>query len=314
LQAGEIVELLIMKNINILALTGGPVKKLDEFVAAAVKLKLDFTAARFADLNYRSADDFVLKINNTDIAEFDIIYFRVVGKRIEDATLVANYAKQKNIKLVDRLYSKELLYPSSISKARETMKLIEGHVPMPKTVYGSLRYLREIAPKVFGYPLVLKTTTGKKAREVWAPKDDADFDEMYSNLREFEKNGSRFFAQEFLHSSQRYRVFVLGGKAVACVTQPTKWRKRFLEKNKDGEFPEGERGFVDPIPKAVAAIAEQAAKAAELDISGVDVMEIDQTKELTIIEANAAPSWNLVKKHTGMKVEEEILKWLTKQI
>lgn len=299
-----------MKKTKILGLTGGSVKKLDEFVDAGKRLGIDFTPARFKDVNYASGDEFVVKIGEQDIADFDIIYFRVVGRRIEDATVVANYAKQKGIRVVDKLYSDELLYPSSISKARETMKMLEAQVPMPKTIYGSLEYLREHAPKIFGYPFVLKTTTGKKAREVWAPKGPEDLEEMYSDLREFEKNGSRFFAQEFLHASQRYRAFILGGKAVACVTQPTRWRKRFLEKNENGEYPEGERGFIDPMPRDVAAIAEQAAKATGLDISGVDVMKLDKTGKLTILEANAAPSWNLIKKHTGMDVEGEILKWL----
>lgn len=296
------------KKINILILVGGPVRKLDEFKMAASELGIDFTAASFNDVNYSSEDENLeVKVGERTISEFDIIYFRMVGKRIEDATIVANFAKSKNIPVVDRLYTKELLYPSSISKAHETMKLIEAGVPMPRTIYGSLKYLKEVAPKVFGYPFVFKSTTGKKAREVWSPSNPEELEEIYQKTLEFEKNGSRFFAQEFVKASNRYRVFILGGEAVACVAQPTKWRKRFNEE-------EVEKGFVDPMPADIANIAKLAAKAADLDISGVDVLKEDETGRLLVIEANAAPSWNLIKKHTPFEVEKEILKWLIKQV
>jgi glutathione synthase/RimK-type ligase-like ATP-grasp enzyme len=60
-------------------------------------------------------------------------------------------------------------------------------------------------------------------------------------------------------------------------------------------------------------LAIQATDAAGLDISGVDILRIDGTGELLIIEANAAPSWRLVEKYTGKNMAEEILKWLIRQ-
>ena len=296
------------RKINILVLVGGPVNKLDDFLIASKELDVNLIPASFSDINYSSLEkDFILKVGDQDLADFDIIYIRMVGKRIEDATLVANYAKKKGVKIVDGIYSKELLYPSSISKAHETMKLISGKVPMPRTIYGKLSYLSEIAPKEFGFPFVFKSTTGRKAREVWSPKDEEDMKEIVAKLRELEKAGSRFFAQEFVKASTRYRVFILGGEPVTAVSQGTKWRKRFTLEEKN-------HGIVDPIPSDVAAIAKQAARACDLDISGVDVLKDDETGELTIIEANAAPSWNLIKKHTSLEVEKEIIKWLIKQI
>lgn len=297
---------------KILAIVGGPATKLDPFVEVSKSLGVDFTAASFSDLNYKSFDgEYRLFVKDKDVAGFDVIYIRVVGKRIEDATLLSNYAKEHNVKIVDRLYESSQLLPSSVAKSIETAKLIKAGVPIPKTIYGSLDYLKDVAPTELSYPFVIKSTTGKKAREVWAPENEAEFEELYAELKLFEKQGSRYFAQEFLKASQRYRVFILGGKAVFAVTQPTKWRKKFVEKV-NGEVPEGERGVVDPIPAEIAQIAEKAASAVDLDISGVDVMKVDETGELLIIEANAAPSWNLVEKYTGKSMAEEILKWLIK--
>jgi glutathione synthase/RimK-type ligase-like ATP-grasp enzyme len=297
---------------KILGIAGGPVRKLDSFVEAAKKLNIDFTAASFSDLHYQSDNEYKLFVGERDVSEFGLIYIRVVGKRVEDAALLANYAKGHDIKVVDKLYTENLIYPSSLSKAQETAKLTKAGVPIPKTIYGSLDYLREVAPKEFGYPFVIKSTTGKKAREVWAPKDEAELEELYTELRALEKQGARYFAQEFLKASKRYRVFVMGGQVISAVVQPTKWRKRFIQKV-DGEFPEGDRGKVENIPEALAKISLDAARAADLDIAGIDVMEIDGTGELLVIEANAAPAWNLVEKYTGKNMAEEILKWLSKQ-
>ena len=126
---------------------------------------------------------------------------------------------------------------------------------------------------------------------------------LYSELRDMEKAGIRFFAQEFVKASMRYRVFVLGGEVVATLAQPTKWRKRF---NQD----ELEKGLVSQPTSEMGDLAIRATDAAGLDISGVDILKVDETGELMVIEANAAPSWKLVEKYTGKNMAEEILKFL----
>jgi RimK family alpha-L-glutamate ligase len=271
---------------------------------AAKNLDVDLTVASFSDVNFKSDAENIF-VGASDIASFDLIYFRIVGKRLEDATVVANYARQNGIKVVDRVYNDSLLMPSSISKAMEEVKLIKAQIPIPKTIYGSLRYLQKEAPANFGFPVVIKSTTGKKAREVWAPSTEAELSDLVKKLRAMEITGVRFFAQEFVKSSQRYRAFVIGDKVVAVLTQPTKWRKRFASDD-------GQRGLVE-VSEEVKNLAIRAACAADLDVSGVDILKVDETEELLVIEANAAPSWNLVKKYTDIKVEEEIIKWLVKQ-
>src|SRR3989344_2213846 len=294
---------------KILIFAGGPVRKLDAFVEAAKKLNIELTVASFSEVTYESGDKYRLFAGEHDIADFSLIYFRVVGKRIEDATLVANYAKEHGIRLVDKLYVSSLLLPSSISKAAETAKLISAGIPMPKTIYGSLEYLSKVAPQELGLPFIIKSTTGKKAREVWIVEDVGALratplqEGLYSELRDMEKAGIRFFAQEFVEGSMRYRVFVLGGEVVATLAQPTKWRKRF---NQD----ELEKGLVSQPTSEMGDLAIRATDAAGLDISGVDILKVDETGELMVIEANAAPSWKLVEKYTGKNMAEEILKFL----
>jgi len=281
---------------KILVIVGGPVRKLDPFIEAAKKMGADLTAASFSDLNYKSGRNYELFVGEESLSQFDLIYIRVVGKRIEDASLLANYAKENGIRVVDRLYMDSLLLPSSLAKSIETAKLIKAQVPIPKTIYGSLEYLKIEAPKELRYPFVIKSTTGKKAREVWAPSDEQEFVELFGKLRELEKKGARYFAQEFLKISERYRVFIMGGKVIAALVQPTKWRKRFTQE-------EVEKGPVE-ISEEMEKLAINATSAVGLDISGVDIMDNK------VIEVNAAPSWNLVEKYTGKNMAEEILKFL----
>lgn len=296
------------KSKKLLIFAGGPVSKLGPFVEVAKKLNINLLTASFSNLIYKSYEGkYRLFVGGKDIADFDLIYFRVVGKRLEDATLVANYAKENHVRVIDRLYTNSLLVPSSISKATEIAKLIKAGVPMPKTIYGSLEYLVRVAPENLGFPYIIKSTSGKKAREVWIVDDVVAVHEtpLLRELKKKEKDGMRFFAQEFIKASMRYRVFVLGGEVLAVASAPTKWRKRFNAEDL-------QKGLVSMPSSEMKELALAAADAVGLDISGVDILKVDDTGELLVIEANAAPSWKLVEKLTGKNMAEEILKWLIK--
>lgn len=181
--------------------------------------------------------------------------------------------------------------------------LIDKGLPLPKTFLGSVDAIVSKAPSVFGFPFVIKSTSGRKAREAWAPKDKEDLALLRVELKKLEKEGKKFFAQEFVYSTQRERAFVVGGKVAAMITRPTKWRKRIRDE-------EGVKKALNPIPADLADLALRAAKAVSLDIAGVDLMKDEKSGKVFVIEVNAAPAWNLIKKDTGMNVEEEILKFL----
>ncbi|CAN5348959.1 RimK family alpha-L-glutamate ligase [soil metagenome] len=299
---------------KILVIVGGKKRKLNDFKEAAKNLDVDVKLASLSELNYASSSPYKLKIGASDVADFKLIYIRVVGSHLEDATLLANYAKEKGIKVVDSLYEEAHLMPSSLGKSIETAKLIKAGISMPKTFFGSLTNIVSKAKEEFGFPFVVKSTTGKKAREVWSPNSEEELIELLINLKKLEKNNHmRFFAQEFIAGSQRTRVFVIGENAVAAVTRPTKWRRRFIDKV-NGEVPVGEKKAIVPVPAKDAEVALSAAKVLGLDIAGVDILHKDNSDELFVLEANAAPSWKLIKKDTDIKVEEEILKFLLTKI
>ncbi|MCX6704255.1 MAG: ATP-grasp domain-containing protein [Candidatus Woesebacteria bacterium] len=269
-----------MKNKKILILAGGGIDHLLAFSKEAKKLGLSVTLASFSDLEY----DFkgtgrvpVIKMGGEDLASFDTIYFRLVGKRLEDASIVADYAL-------------------------ETKLLFEKGLPVPRTLFLSLREMVKKAPKLLGFPFVIKGTNGKQGHAVWSPENQKELEGLVKNLEIREGLGERFLAQEFIRASIRIRVLIIGGKAKAAIVRPTRWRTRF-DKGKP------QRNAYKKVPLKYSKIAQKAAKSLYIDIAGVDLLE-DKDKKLYVLEVNSAPRWYSTKKDTGLNVEREILKFL----
>lgn len=298
---------------RILVIVGGGTLHIEPFIKEAKELNVSLLAASFSDIEYLTEDkDVILKIKDEDIASFSAIYIRLVGKRYEEVALLVNYCKQHGVRVVDRVFEREDLIRIPIPKSIETKLLIEAGVSTPKTYFGKLENIKEKAPKIFGYPFVIKGTTGKQGHAVWSPRNEKELDKLYEKLETLrEKEKMNFIAQEFTESSQRSRIFVVGGKALAGITRPTRWRRRFIEKV-NGEFPEGKREELNPIPEDEVKIAIKAASVMQIDIGGVDVLRVDKTGELFVLEVNSAPRWESVKQDTDLNVEREIIKFLAK--
>lgn len=300
---------------KILILAGGPVSKLEPFVAAAYKLGMSqVVCASLYDLNYYSdgtTSDLSIKIGDKDIAEFEMIYLRVVGKRLEIASVLVDYARKHGVRLVDQIYNEPQMMPSTISKAMEMKMLAESGIPIPRTYFGSLDMIRKNAESLLGFPFVIKGTVGRKARTVWSPQTKEELDKLISELRPLERQGANYFAQKLIPAENRARVLVVGGEVIGAITRPTKFRKRFIQAV-NGEYPEGEKKTFVDVPENYAELAIKTAAAAKLDVCGVDILHEDGTDNLYIIEANAAPAWKLIEKHVGVSVEGKILEFLAK--
>jgi RimK family alpha-L-glutamate ligase len=296
---------------RILIIVGGGTRHIESFAKEAKELNISLLTASFSDLEYLTeGNKIVLKVKGEDIASFGVVYIRLVGKRYEEVALLVNYCKQHGVRVVDRVFERNDLIRIPVPKSIEAKLFIEAGVPVPKTYFGKLDNIREKAPKIFGYPFVIKGTTGKQGHAVWSPRNEKELDDLYEKLQVLKKKKKmNFIAQEFTKSSQRSRIFVMGGKVLAGITRPTRWRRRFIEKI-NGEFPEGKREQLNPIPKDEAKVAIEAASALQIDIGGVDVLRVDKTGELFVLEVNSAPRWESVKKDTGLNVEREIVKFL----
>ncbi len=301
-----------MKSKKILIIAGGGKGHLGLFKKEAEKLAIDLKTASFSELEYLTREKkFRLKIANQDVSLFDLIYIRLVGKRFEDAALLIDYALANRVRIVDRIYEKAQFIRLPLAKSLETELLLQAGIPVPRSFFSSLLRIREKCPELFGFPFVIKGTTGKQGRAVWSPRNPDELEDLLGKLGPIESRGGRFLAQEFIKASQRNRVLVIGGQAVAAITRPTRWRRRFIEKV-NGQFPEGKKHGLIPVPKEDSELAVTAAKSLDIDVAGVDIIHEDATDKAYVLEVNSAPRWESIREDTGINPEREIVKFLAK--
>lgn len=294
-----------MKKILIIA--GGGKKHLEAFKKEAGGVGVSVVTSSFSNLSYDTSDNskrVILKVDDVDLKDFDVIYLRLIGKRFEDASIVVDYAKKNRIKVVDKIYKNSKFIRLPLAKGLESKLLIEKGVSHPKTIFASLKIISQKGPLVFGFPFVIKGTTGKQGNAVWSPKNSDELNILMGELLPREKKGEKFIAQEFIKAATRIRVLVIGGKAKAAIIRPTRWRKRF-------DKGEPIRKSYLSVPKDLAKISQKATNSLSIDIAGVDVLK-DEKGKLYILEINSAPRWDSIKKDTGLNVEREILKFLKK--
>lgn len=296
-----------MNSKSVLILVGGGKKLLSPFEAEAKKMGINLNCASFSDLSFiMEANGVILKVKGEPLDSFDVVYVRLVGRRFEELSLLADYCSKNRIRVVDRMFYDISSIRLPYAKALETKLLCEAGIPVPRTFFGSIKEILDKAPKLFGYPFVIKGTTGKQGHAVWSPRSEEDLElvKLKIDKARMKDTNMRFLAQEFIEASQRNRIFVLGERAIAAITRPTRWRRRFLEKSS------GVRGALLPVPEEDEKLAIKAASSLGVEVAGVDIITEDRTGKKYVLEVNSAPRWESVKEDTGVNIEREILRYL----
>ncbi|OGY07717.1 MAG: hypothetical protein A2700_02320 [Candidatus Blackburnbacteria bacterium RIFCSPHIGHO2_01_FULL_44_64] len=295
-----------MKKILILA--GGKIKHLEPFLEAGKNVGAEVVVGSFGELSYLTESSQKtprLFVGERDIADFDVIYFRLVGKRAEDAALVVSFAREHKIPVVDQIYTRDGFINLPLKKGQEAVCLVQAGISFPKTFFGGLDMILEKAPEIFDFPFVVKGSYGKQGHAVWRVDNKDQLRKLVGELKKLEREGKRFFAQEFIKITERTRVFVLGDRLLGSITMPTKWR-RYVQGIYGGrETPER-----SPLTERELALAVGAAQALGIDVAGVDLIQDLETRKVYVLEVNSAPRWARFKKETGINVEEEIVKYL----
>ncbi len=302
-----------MSSKSVLIIVGGGRKHLYPFEEEAAKLGIDLTCASFSQISFftevRGKIDF--RVSDKSLGLFDVVYVRLVGKRFEELSLLVDYCSKNNIRVVDKMFLERCSVRMPYPKSLETKLLFEAGIPVPRTLFGNLDKILSEAPNIFGYPFVIKGTTGKQGHAVWSPRNLNEVSLIRQKIEKARKKepSMRFLAQEFVKASQRNRVFVLGDKAIAAITRPTRWRRRFVERV-DGSCSEGVRKALVPVPKIDAELAIKAASSLGVEVAGVDIITEDSSGKKYVLEVNSTPRWQSIKEDTGVNVEREILKYL----
>lgn len=240
-----------------------------------------------------------------DVNSFDVIFFRTTGKHWEEVNLVIDGIKNEKIKIVDPLV--KVGKPSMACKAYQMLELKKAGIDVPKTVYGSLQYLRESGIAQFEFPVILKGSGGDRGTRVYKADNQEELEALTMEMRESEiEEGRRYMLQEFIPNDGDYRVLVLGDRVLGAMKRFSQSKSEFRNNYSAGGGVE-----IAHLPEELYELAIKAAKTCGLLVAGVDIAFRDFDKSRPVIwEVNKGPQFSGFMKATGIDVPAEIVKFL----
>jgi len=129
--------------------------------------------------------------------------------------------------------------------------------------------------------------------------DNADL--AFNAYTALERLGQPLYVQEYMGKPGRdIRAFVLGEKVIASiyrVAQPREWKTNVAQ---------GAQAAPMRLSSKLEKLAVEAAKSLGLLYAGVDILEGEE--KAVVLEVNGSPSWQGLRKATGVNVAEELVK------
>ncbi|MEK7095799.1 MAG: RimK/LysX family protein [Patescibacteria group bacterium] len=272
--------------------------------------KLSFNFVNLSDLEFLlGGTEPRVQISRTkqDIADFDLVYFRVFLANFEIGAAAAQYLQSKNVPFMDRSL---LLHHQSVNKLHQLLCLQSMGVKVPESIFvmpTSLPGSYQRAVKQLGSPFVLKDIRGKRGRNLFLISNKAEFDKVCKRTKE---QNLDMIAQRFIPHEGHYRLIVLGKRIELVIFMTHKLSSPRMNK----KVTKGRSVLGDELvlPGAIRQMAITAASVSQVEIAGVDILQDKETGLWYCLEVNENPQ--LV---TGsfVKQKEEILaKYLMKKL
>lgn len=284
---------------NKIVVFGGNVKgsKFLELKEAAEKLNIDLDLTSYKQLSYETENGKIL-IDGKEMKDYDVYFFRNTKKYWEEVSLILDNVDKDKI-VVDPIVRSGR--PGDVCKAYQMLVLSQAGLPVPRSIYGSLDYLKKEAVKKFEFPIIIKGSRGDRRRQVFKVYGNEDFEKWTEELKVLEKNGeNKYMLQEYIVNKEDFRVMVLGDKVLGVMRRGI------------GDNPRLKNVFEKTdLPDKVKQLAVEAAKKCGIWIAGVDVVfrNDDMTKPL-FFEVNRTPNYTRFVEVTGIDVATEVVKFL----
>lgn len=188
------------------------------------------------------------------------------------------------------------------SKLQTLQTLSFYGIPVVKTVVlNEDDYLKTAVKHIGEFPMIMKTSYSSYGQGVTIVESARSMKSTYGLLSRSIGNRNTILVQEYIEESQGkdLRIFVVGGEVIACM-------QRIAQ---EGEFRsnvgQGGSGVVYSPTEEEVHLAIRAAKALELEVAGVDII---QTKNgPAIMEVNANPGFQELEEASGVNVAEKII-------
>lgn len=256
--------------------------------AKSMGLGVDFIPVPFVPISNFKQSNLLKKI-----LEYDTLYYRT-GMRGSMLDELVHHTK-KNKKMCVNCNER---YPYLHKKIRQALIANRFDIPQPKGIYIQNRSYEEIIKNI-GSPFVIKPNEGAHGTEVTLIKSSKDYDLFKEN-----KKKERYYYQEYISDATEYRVYTLGGKAIAT------YKKTSAEGDFRGNIHTGGSiSKTEPeIEMSLKKAGEQIALAFGADIAGIDILY--KNKKFLFLEMNFQPGWNFVEEITNVNFAEETIKFL----
>lgn len=245
-------------------------------LAGALDGQLEVTMATLPELIYQTGTRTRIWHPSAgyDVADFDAVVVRKVGRYQELGIAVAHYVQSKNIP-----FSDSYLLASGNGKLACAFIRALHSLPVPETLYGPMEEL--LAHNLVTFPSIVKADIGRAGGDNYFVKDSSEYRQILKR-----HSDDMMVTQPYITNDGDYRILVMNHKPVLAIL-----RQKAAGSHLNNTSMGGQARLIDlsTLHERLLRSAVQASRIEKLQVAGVDIM-IDATTGLhTILEVNRAP-------------------------
>ncbi len=269
----------------------------DRYQSEGEKMGHIVTMASYRDVIINLDKEINIKVKDTDLKDFNIIYLRTLSGHEEMATLIAKFAKHHKITLFDEVLKNGLSWIDS--KSYELFELCRAGIPIiPTTVAVGSTGLANNST----YPLIIKRGSINQGNGVFLCQNETEAQRVVSDYPD-----EVLIFEPFLKNDGDLRVLVVDSVPLAAMHRSSNDQAEFRN-----NVSLGGKAEQYPLNEKLSNLSISAAKAVGYDIAGVDLILNQNTQEWLVMEVNRSPQYKGFENSTGINVIEKIVKFLTK--
>lgn len=245
-------------------------------LSASLPGDVEVTMAALPDLIYQTGTRTRIwhPDDGYDVADFDAIIVRKVGRYGELGIAVAHYADSKNIPFTDSY----LLTSGNGKLACAFIRALRG-IPVPETLYGPAEAL--LASGLLEFPVVVKADIGRAGQDNYLVSDAAQYRDVLSTYP-----AMIMVTQAYIPNEGDYRILVMNYQPVLAI-----WRQKAGNSHVNNTSMGGQASLIEleKLPKRVLRSAIQASRLEKVQVAGVDIIIDSVTGLHRVLEVNRAP-------------------------
>lgn len=273
--------------------------KILELKKAAKELRVRLDLISYSEMFFKTKDGKVM-IGKREVNDYDVYFFRNTKRYWEEVSLILDQLDEDK-KIIDPMVKSAR--PSDACKAYQMLVLSQSDLPVPKTIYGGLDFLKNEAIKKFDFPLIIKGSRGDRRSQVFKLYDKEDFETKIEELKLNKENiKNKYMLQEYVVNEEEYRIMIVGNKVLGIV-----------KKTAGVDNPNLRNQFIEvDLPDGIKKLAVEAARVCGIAIAGVDVVfRNDDLEKPLFYEVNKTPGYTRFVEATGVNVAKEIVEYLS---